>query len=477
MSHRSPLLFLIWMTCSGLAPGIASALVNEFNVEIAEVDITETGLSGDASDQSVAVNSNFAIAQAQPSPTSELSDVLNLGSRGEQVTELQEMLKSLGYYDGATDGIYGDTTKFAVIEFQEAAGLRVDGQVGETTWEELREAQAEQANGSAGEPEAEGETAPEMASETAPEVAPESAAVGNESTDLADELAEVEEAEQTSGLRIGPLVGWMIAALGLIGVIAAVAYRLKGQKSIRKLNGERSLQSRYGSVASSATPVTAADLEGDRAETESAQSNGSNGTVAEVVSDPWGNRKSDSSLSAEALPIEETTRLQKVNIVDELIQDLHNPNPDQRRKAIWDLGQRGNSDAIQPLVDLMMDSDSKQRSLILAAVSEISTRTLKPMNRALLISLQDESSEVRKNAIRDLTRIYDQVVQVSQLLRHAVEDSDEEVQETARWALGQLNRIRSLPEFQDMAALKNSANQPEQLSGDSSESGSNSESV
>jgi HEAT repeat protein len=90
-----------------------------------------------------------------------------------------------------------------------------------------------------------------------------------------------------------------------------------------------------------------------------------------------------------------------------------------------------------------MDSDSQQRSLILAAISEIGMRSLKPMNRALIISLQDESSDVRKNAIRDLTRIYDQVAQMTQLLGHAANDSDAEVQETARWALSQLNRIRA----------------------------------
>jgi HEAT repeat protein len=94
----------------------------------------------------------------------------------------------------------------------------------------------------------------------------------------------------------------------------------------------------------------------------------------------------------------------------------------------------------------MLDSDSKQRSLILAAMAEVGGRAIKPMNRALVTSLQDESPEVRKNAIRDLTRIYDQMAQISQMLGHAIEDPDIEVQETARYALSQMNRIRALPE-------------------------------
>lgn len=150
----------------------------------------------------------------------------------------------------------------------------------------------------------------------------------------------------------------------------------------------------------------------------------------------------------ELLPPSATSRLTKVNIVDELIEDLHSSDPTQRRKAIWDLGQQGDSRAIQPLVELMMNADSQQRSLILAALSEIGVRTLKPMNHALAISLQDESSQVRQNAIRDLTRVYDMMAQLSQMLSHAVQDPDAEVQATARYALSQMNRIRALPDVE-----------------------------
>jgi HEAT repeat protein len=163
-------------------------------------------------------------------------------------------------------------------------------------------------------------------------------------------------------------------------------------------------------------------------------------------------------MPADGLPIEKTTRLSKINIVDELIKDLQAPDPQKRRKAIWELAQQGDSRAVQPLVDLMIDSDSKQRSLILEALSQIGAKTFKPLNRALAVSLQDDNAEVRKNAIRDLTRIYELVAQVTQMLCHAADDPDPEVQETARWAMSQLSRIRTPMALENLPPSQSSRN-------------------
>ncbi|MGB3570721.1 MAG: HEAT repeat domain-containing protein, partial [Phormidesmis sp.] len=153
------------------------------------------------------------------------------------------------------------------------------------------------------------------------------------------------------------------------------------------------------------------------------------------------------ALAAIATPMQNgqlggTSALGPTEVVDSLIKDLHNPDPGQRRKIIWELGQRGSSLAVQPLVDAMVSADSKEKSLVLAALSEIGQRSLKPMNRALALALQDENPEVRKNAIRDITRVYELVIQISQMLGHATEDEDAEVRQTATWALDQLNRLR-----------------------------------
>ncbi len=213
------------------------------------------------------------------------------------------------------------------------------------------------------------------------------------------------------------LLWWLIVAAGSLGVIGAVFY-------LAKIFGKQE------KVATSNSHP---------------QINNGNHTMNED-----GNTSLDISSPTELLLPEKTSRLAKVNIVEQLIQDLHSPDPNKRRKAIWDLGQQGDSRAIGPLTELMIDGDSQQRSLILGALSEIGTRTLKPMNRALAISLQDESPQVRQNAIRDLTRVYDTMAQISQMLSHAVEDSDPEVQATARYALSQMNRIRALPNQQEV---------------------------
>lgn len=132
----------------------------------------------------------------------------------------------------------------------------------------------------------------------------------------------------------------------------------------------------------------------------------------------------------------------KLDPQEQWINDLKQTNPNIRNNAIWELAQAGDSRAIPALLELLMNSDSNQRSLVLAALSEIGTRTLKPLNRALSLSLQDENAEVRKNAIRDLTRIYDLATQMSQILQRAIDDPDPEVQEMAKWATDRLSRLR-----------------------------------
>ncbi|MGL5880595.1 MAG: HEAT repeat domain-containing protein, partial [Xenococcaceae cyanobacterium] len=129
--------------------------------------------------------------------------------------------------------------------------------------------------------------------------------------------------------------------------------------------------------------------------------------------------------------------LAKVDIVTELIEDLNQPDIIQRRKVIWELAQRADSRAMKPLVELMIEADSQERSLILEALSQIAARSLKPLNKAIAISLEDSNAQVRKNAIRDLTRVYELMSQVTTRLAQSAGDPDEEVKETALWALQQ----------------------------------------
>lgn len=67
----------------------------------------------------------------------EVPGQLSLGSSGEDVLEVQQLLQSLGYNPGALDGYFGPVTEAAVKEFQKANSLYVDGVVGPITYNVL----------------------------------------------------------------------------------------------------------------------------------------------------------------------------------------------------------------------------------------------------------------------------------------------------------------------------------------------------
>ena len=71
------------------------------------------------------VTANIAPAQA--------ARVLEVGSRGSDVTKVQKRLIQWGYMDGTADGRYGEDTRNAVRKFQRNNGLTADGKVGAAT--------------------------------------------------------------------------------------------------------------------------------------------------------------------------------------------------------------------------------------------------------------------------------------------------------------------------------------------------------
>nr|WP_317616840.1 HEAT repeat domain-containing protein [Nostoc sp. PA-18-2419] len=303
---------------------------------------------------------------------------------------LQTQLKELGYYRGVVNGQYNPATEIAVAKFQKVKGLKIDGLAGLETRKRLQAAL----------------TAKNQIV-TSPIIASGSA--------TPKPSAKPQPSERS-------FVWWLIFAVGVLGSVGAFLYLLRWFVQVKQVQkSEISNNKSLNKVKKD--PITTSSPE--------------NLTSPHTPQLPP---------TTQLLLPERTSRLAKLNIVDELIQDLRSPDSTKRRKAIWDLGQQGDSRAIQPMVDLMIDADSQESSLILAALTEIGARILKPMNRALAISMQDESPQVRQNAIRDLTRVYDMMNQMSQILCHALEDPDAEVQATARYALSQMNRIRALPE-------------------------------
>ena len=394
--------------------------------------ITSCLLAGFSTSQIALSNQKLpdAVKLAQATPTNSPSStnaetsnqrLLRPGSSGAEVKALQTKLKQLGLYTDDIDGDYGVSTRIAVSRFQADNNLTADGIFGVTTRTKLDAAVLQKTQPTP------------TASPTATTKAPANGERG--------------------------IFWWALVGLGLVGTSGAIAYLLRKFRQPKPdIGGFKVLNSEVLSTDYSEGVLPYKDLSHIEAQEPKVIALPPQkqaiiqdfepvieSTVEPEPQNGLHNGLHDPNItSSELLAPETTSRLAKVNIVDELVKDLGSTDPSKRRKAIWDLGQQGDSRAIQPLVDIMIDADSQQRSLILAALSEIGTRTLKPMNRALAMSLQDESPEVRQNAIRDLTRVYDMMTQLSQMLYHASHDNDANVQATAKYALSQMNRIRSL---------------------------------
>jgi len=118
-----PLPYNIWQyTDSGRVDGIRG------NVDLNELEAMPTDDSGGGGDD-------------LPGPFPPLGDeTLRPGDRGTYIFHLQAILMILGYDPGALDGIFGNRTRIAVVEFQLDNGLEPDGLVGRLTKQALEQA-------------------------------------------------------------------------------------------------------------------------------------------------------------------------------------------------------------------------------------------------------------------------------------------------------------------------------------------------
>ncbi|MEM8602747.1 MAG: HEAT repeat domain-containing protein [Cyanobacteria bacterium P01_H01_bin.121] len=413
----------------------------------------------------------FILAQADPP--------LQQGDSGEAVNRLQTSLQQLGYLERTT-GQFDQTTMAAVSKFQQDHQIPASGVVGQPTWDQLTTAIAAlpttQAQNSTADP---------------------ASAPGAGATDPGQAAPVTESAAQTQAQSGGLPIVWLIffgvISVGCIGVgLALFTARRKSSAHAQRLAVHQQKHRQHLPTESRGWPepvdVPGLPSESLAADEVRAQTIGTTGSemsenpipapppVQNAAGRAGQLRKTTPQNSIQtpfqgalaAPEVDSTADLTtvKLDVFQETLQKLNSTNPVKRRKAIWELGQRGDSRAIKPLVNLMMDSDSHQRSLILAALSEIGMSTMRPMQKALAISLQDKNPEVRKNAIRDLTRLYDLVGQITHLLNYAVEDEDQEVRATAQWALNQLGQAKVGGGFNQVPMVIKSVSPPEQLPSD-----------
>lgn len=379
---------------------------------------------------------------AQAAGSSLINSPLGIGSRGEAVNALQRRLQQTDYYNGPIDGLYGLDTQRAVIALQADQGLDQTGSMTDETWSSLQALSTQAAS-------------PPSSSQpgvVVSEPGPSEGGNGAETTATAPTASELPPlggsdgtpavAADTNDGGLGKIFGLSLGLVALLSSFGVGFYLANRSKSETDSSEEGGWGTTGGSqdadiTETSTVPVfspPSGQIGGNAALNTGDFSNGNANGSAAITTAASGGLHSGQ--------IGGTSTLAPTDLIEGLIGDLRNPDPTQRRKAIWELGQRGNSLAMQPLVDSMINADSKEKSLVLAALSEIGIRSLKPMSRALAIALQDDNPEVRKNGIRDLSRVYDLVVQISQMLGHATEDEDPEVRQTAAWALDNLSRIR-----------------------------------
>jgi len=81
----------------------------------------------------LAVVISIAIIGCNSAPTA----VVDKNSPKEQIRQVQQRLKDLGYYQMTVDGIFGNGTKEAVKAFQRDKKLHADGIIGENTLKAL----------------------------------------------------------------------------------------------------------------------------------------------------------------------------------------------------------------------------------------------------------------------------------------------------------------------------------------------------
>ena len=75
----------------------------------------------------------FVIAAIAYSYADSSQTLSRIGSRGQEVRQIQQKLRELGLYSGSVDGVYGTATQKAVRQFQKNCGLTVDGIAGPKT--------------------------------------------------------------------------------------------------------------------------------------------------------------------------------------------------------------------------------------------------------------------------------------------------------------------------------------------------------
>ena len=150
-----------------------------------------------------------------------------------QVKELQDKLRAAGHDPGASDGWYGQKTANAVRAYQEANGLKVDGDAGPQTLAKLGMAGAQQTKAVATPPEkTAAKPAPRKTSTEPKTVAPVSTTKSKQTTKAnnASNITPIDIGNATSGRTVR-------SAVNSIGSNSNPSFQFSDWQDVRKYNG------------------------------------------------------------------------------------------------------------------------------------------------------------------------------------------------------------------------------------------------
>ncbi|SES20186.1 peptidoglycan-binding protein [Salipaludibacillus aurantiacus] len=107
-----------------------------------QTNISVDGIFGPQTFRQLEKNVEYRSSSNSSGSSSSSAPVLKEGSRGSNVSELQNMLKATGHYKSQVTGVFGPLTKEAVRKFQNQWGLIADGIATKATLEKLEEVAA-----------------------------------------------------------------------------------------------------------------------------------------------------------------------------------------------------------------------------------------------------------------------------------------------------------------------------------------------
>jgi len=135
-----------WLNSKGFSCGNADGIFGNKTNSAVRAFQSAAGLSVDGivGPRTRAAMTNWKVSPPTPEPAPQPAPApqptnrpqLKQGSRGQEVRELQSILRTKGY-PLAVDGIFGPQTKRAVVRFQATHGLAADGIVGPKTYAKL----------------------------------------------------------------------------------------------------------------------------------------------------------------------------------------------------------------------------------------------------------------------------------------------------------------------------------------------------